>query len=101
MIIRILFIISGLIFFAKVCGQQIVVISSSDRAPIEHVAVFNSTKESAALTDSMGVIDLSIFDEKDSIIFQHPSYLTKKIIKTEISGQSQVSMDRNWSFLRE
>jgi hemoglobin/transferrin/lactoferrin receptor protein len=94
MIIRTLFIISGFAFFAKVCGQQIVVISSSDRAPIAHVAVFNSTKESAAITDSMGVIDLSIFDDKDSISFQHPSYVTKKLIKNEISGQSQVRMDR-------
>jgi hemoglobin/transferrin/lactoferrin receptor protein len=71
-----------------------VVISSSDRSPIEHVAVFNSTKDRAAITDTMGMIDLSIFADKDSIIFQHPSYLTKKFIKTEISGRSQVSMDR-------
>jgi len=94
MIIRTLFIICVLASSAKLAGQQIVVISSSDRSPIEHVAVFNSTRESAAITDSLGIIDLSIFTENDSIIFQHPSYLTKKFIKTEISEQHQVPMDR-------
>jgi hemoglobin/transferrin/lactoferrin receptor protein len=94
MIFRIFIIISVLTFSTKVGGQQIVVISSSDRTPIEHVAVFNSTKESAAITDLLGVIDLSIFAENDSIIFQHPSYLTRKFIKSEILGRTQVSMDR-------
>lgn len=79
---------------AHVRGQRIIVVSSSDQSPIEHVAVYNPSKEQAAITDSVGVIDLSIFPDKDTIIFQHPSYLTKKIVKTGILGHSQVSMDR-------
>ena len=94
MTIRIFLIICVLAISVLVRGQQIVVVSSSDRAPIEHVAVYNANKEQAAITDSMGVIDLSIFPDHDTIIFQHPSYLTKKFIKAGISGQSQVSMDR-------
>ena len=94
MIIRIRLIICVLSFSIHIHGQKIVVVSSSDRAPIEHVAVYNPSKERAAITDSVGVIDLSIFPDNDTIIFQHPSYLTKKFIKTGISGQRQVSMDR-------
>ena len=92
--IRIPLIICVLAFSVHVYGQRIVVISSSDRAPIEHVAVYNPSKERAAITDSVGVIDLSIFHDNDTIIFQHPSYLTEKFCKTDISGQSQVTMDR-------
>jgi len=92
--IRILFIISMLSFPAWISAQRIVVISSSDKAPIEHVAVFNSAKDKAAITDTLGVIDLSIFGDQDSIVFQHPSYQTRSFIKSEIPGQSQVIMAR-------
>ena len=94
MIFRTLFIISTLVFSVQMSGQQIVVISTSDRTPVEHVAVFNPSKEIAAITDSMGVIDLSIFPDSDTIVFQHPSYLTKQILKSEISGQGKVLLDR-------
>ena len=101
MTIRTLFVISALVFSAFLSGQQIVVISSSDRAPIEHVAVFNLTKERAAITDSLGVIDLSIFPDHDTIIFQHPSYLAEKFSMAEISGQSQVVLDRKQILIDE
>lgn len=94
MMYRTLFIISALVISAWVSGQQIVLRSSSDRAPIEHVAVFNPSKERAAITDSMGIIDLSIFQEADTIIFQHPSYLTKQYLKSDISGKGQVLLNR-------
>jgi len=92
--IRILLTISVLAFFSRVGAQKITVISSSDRAPIEHVAVFNTTKGQAAITDTLGVIDLSIFADEDSIVFQHPSYLTRIFLKSEIAGHTRVSMDR-------
>jgi hemoglobin/transferrin/lactoferrin receptor protein len=77
-----------------VSGQKIVVISSSDRTPIEHVALFNLTQERGAITDSMGVIDLSIFQKSDTIVFQHPSYQSKQFSIAEISEKSQVRLDR-------
>lgn len=92
--IRILLIISALAFPARLHGQQIVVISSSDRSPIEHVAVFNSSKEKAAITDTLGRIDLSMFSDNDSIIFQHPSFLTVKLMKSDLRGQSRVLLNR-------
>ena len=94
MAIRISLIICALALSVLVHGQQIVVLSSSDRTPIEHVAVYNTSKEQAAITDSMGVIDLAIFPDHDTIIFQHPSYLTKKLVKSGITGQNRVSLDR-------
>lgn len=75
-------------------GQQVQVISSSDHSPIEHVAVFNISRERAALTDSLGNIDLSIFPLSDTIFFQHPSYITAQYNKKSISGQNFVMLDR-------
>ena len=94
MIYRILFIISILVSAAVANGQQIQVINSSDGAPIENVAVFNITRVRAAITDSLGMIDISIFPCSDTMIFQHPSYLTKRYGRSEITGQQQVALQR-------
>ncbi len=94
MIFRTLFIISILVSAAVAKGQQVQVINSSDRTPIENVAVFNITRERAAITDSLGMIDISIFPDSDTIIFQHPSYLTKRYSRSEITGQHQVLLQR-------
>ena len=94
MIYRILFIISLLVSGSLVYGQQIQVISASDRSPVESVAVFNSTRDKAAITDSLGLIDISIFQLGDSLIFQHPSYRTKGYSQAELSGLSRVLLQR-------
>ena len=60
-------------------GQQIQVINSSDLTPIESVAVFNLARDRAAITDSLGMIELSIFQAGDTLIFQHSSYLLKVV----------------------
>jgi hemoglobin/transferrin/lactoferrin receptor protein len=72
--------------FAQQYGQQIRVISSSDLSPIEHVAVYNSTRERAALTDTVGRIDLSIFQATDTLFFQHPSFETASYLMHEINS---------------
>ena len=94
MFYRTLFIISILFLMTRTNGQQVQVISSSDHSPIEHVAVFNISRERAALTDSLGNIDLSIFPLSDTILFQHPSYITAQYNKKTISGQTFIVLDR-------
>jgi len=94
MFYRTLFIISSLFLATHSNGQKIQVISSSDRAPIEHLAVFNISQERAALTDSLGIIDLSIFPDSDTIIFRHPSYITEQKTIKEISGRTTLLLHR-------
>ena len=91
---RTLLIISILISTTLARGQLIQVRTYSDSEPIENAAVFNSTRERGAITDSMGVIDISIFLEGDTIIFQHPSYETIKFLRSELTGRQQVSLQR-------
>ena len=91
---RTLFIISALFLAIRAEGQHIRVISSTDRSPIEPVGVFNNSRERAAITDSLGLIDLSIFPNSDTIIFQHSSFITAKYSRADISGQTFIVLHR-------
>ena len=91
---RIGFIINVLFLFFSLEAQQIRIISSSDHSSIEHVAVFNSSKGRAAITDTFGMIDLSIFPASDTIIFQHPSYMTVRLNKQQLVGLETLELDR-------
>jgi hemoglobin/transferrin/lactoferrin receptor protein len=94
MIYRTLLIISILVYTQLARGQQLQVKTYSDRIPIENVAVFNSSREKGAITDSMGMIDISIFLKNDTVIFQHPSYETRKYSRSELTGQKEVLLQR-------
>jgi len=94
MFYRTLFILSALILTIHSEGQRIQVISSWDRSPIEHVGVFNSTRKRAAITDSLGMINLSIFSDSDTITFQHPSFITVAFSRSEISAQPFIVLHR-------
>ena len=71
-------------------GQQIQVINSSDLTPIESVAVFNLSRDRAAITDSLGMIELSIFQTADTLIFQHSSYLLKRFCKSDLRNHQKI-----------
>lgn len=91
---RLTLILSALFFFSSLDAQELRVLSASDHAPIEHVAVFNSSRGSSALTDTLGKIDLSIFFKPDTITFRHPSYLTTRICMEELEKMSFVELER-------
>ena len=94
MLFRTLFIISTLISTVSLFGQQVRVVSSSDRSPIEHVAVYNTTKERSSITDSLGMIDLGIFPITDTLVFQHPSYISRQFGHPQISDQTTIVLHR-------
>ena len=87
---RIILIFSLLGFVSLLEAQQIQVLNSSDHSPIESVAVFNLSRDRAAITDSLGLIDLSIFLAKDTLVFQHPSFSSKSYCKTDLSHNQKV-----------
>ncbi len=94
MIFRISFIISALFLLASLEAQQIRVLSASDHTPIENVAVFSSSRESSAITDTIGNIDLSIFSPGDTVIFQHPAYVKSTISMERLMGMKTVELVR-------
>ncbi len=94
MLFRTLFIISTLILTLPLFGQQVRIVSSSDRSPIEHVAVYNTSRERATITDSLGMIDLGIFPMTDTLVFQHPSYISRQFGHPQISDQTTIVLHR-------
>jgi len=93
-IYRILFIISVLTTTLNVRGQQVQVINFSDLSPIESVAVFNTSRDRAAITDSLGLLEISIFLASDTLIFQHSSYQSKTYLRSDLSTQQKVILQR-------
>ena len=91
---RILFILSILASTSVLKGQQVQVRNQSDHTPIESVAVFNISRDKAAITDSLGMIDVSIFQSNDTIIFQHPAYMSKEFCRSDLSDQKEVFLQR-------
>ncbi len=94
MIFRTGLIISVLFLSFSVQAQNIRVINASDRSPIEHVAVFNSSRDRATITDSTGMIDLSIFHEGDTVVFQHPSFITASFSKQDLARRKSIELER-------
>jgi len=91
---RTLLIITILVSSTLARGQLLQVRAFSDHEPIENVAVFNSTRDRGAITDSLGMVDISIFLESDTIIFQHPSYETIKFLRSGLKGRREVLLQR-------
>ncbi len=91
---RISFLVSALFLFSSLKAQQIIVVNASDRIPIENVAVFNTTRGSSAITDSIGTVDLYNFSRSDTLIFQHPSYTTSHIPVSKLGKMRFVEMER-------
>jgi hemoglobin/transferrin/lactoferrin receptor protein len=75
-------------------GQEVRVINASDRTPVGFVAVFNTTRERSILTDSMGMINLDMFPMDDTIIFQHPAYVTVQYRHEELVGKTELFLHR-------
>jgi len=94
MIYRILFIISILASVFDINGQQVQVINFSDLSPIESVAVFSTSRDRAAITDSKGLIDISIFLASDTLIFQHSSYQSKTYLRSDLRDQQKIILQR-------
>ncbi len=88
------FIVSVLFLVSSLEAQEIIVVNATDGAPIEHVAVFNNSRESSAITDTLGRLDLSIFSLSDTITFRHPSYLTVHLPMGELKGQARLVLER-------
>jgi hemoglobin/transferrin/lactoferrin receptor protein len=55
-------------------SQSITVRDKTTFKPIKDVFIYSKDMKATTLSDSLGKIDLSIFNNFDTLIFQHPSY---------------------------
>ena len=86
------------IFFVLVAinsyGQRLRVVSENSSEPIANVAIFNKSRERAAITDSNGYTGPLTFTEQDTLIFQHPSFNTVIYPYAEIRDQAVVRLSK-------
>lgn len=79
-IISLLIVLTSSIVFS----QEITVLNEDTNYEIPGVAIYNSTKMVSSITDLYGKANLENFHDNDTIIFQHLSYQTFRIEKSEI-----------------
>ena len=88
-------------FCSYINAQTIKILNESNSMPIENAAVFNSSRELATLSDANGIANISNFGEKDSIFFQHPSYNSFSMLKSELKEGSTIYLSKRFILIDE
>lgn len=77
-----------IIIFSLLClgvqAQDIIVVNSSSDEPIVNVVLYNKSKDTYAVTDVNGKVNIGSFNSDEFIYFQSISYKTLKLKKSEI-----------------
>ena len=66
-----------LIIPSLIIGQDIIIVDSVSKFPLEGVALFNSAKTSAAITNKQGIADLSVFSEDEIVFVQYYGFKSR------------------------
>jgi hemoglobin/transferrin/lactoferrin receptor protein len=84
-----------MVFFSlNLHGQRFRVLSDNSRDPVANVAIFNTTRERVAITDSMGFSGPLPFLPEDTVVFQHPSYNTVIFPYTAIMDKKVIRLSK-------
>jgi len=67
-------------------SQKIKVQHNETKNGIAEVFVYNKNKSSSAISDSSGILDISSFSKRDTLIFTHQNYATFMIPKLNIGN---------------
>ncbi|WP_031426990.1 TonB-dependent receptor [Flavimarina sp. Hel_I_48] len=91
-----------LLFFffigSLVQAQTVQIIDSDSKTPISNAAFFNAEKNTSAVSDLQGNVDLSDFEENENIFITHISHRPKTTTKAQImakNGQILLDSDEN------
>jgi len=86
-----------LLFFTLTSGfsQTIQIIEKTTGFPVPDVALFNREMNKSVLSDKQGKANITLFNNNDSIYFQHPSYKRLVLIKSEILTNGNIVLLEN------
>ena len=73
-------------FSFTVFSQKIKVQNKESKKGISEVFIYNKNQSITAISDSAGVVDISNFSKKDTLIFTHQSYATFIIAKLNVGN---------------
>ncbi len=79
------FLMAMLISFSAF-SQKIKVQNSESKKGISEVFVYNKNQSITAVSDTVGIIDISNFSKRDTLVFTHQSYATFMIPKLNIGN---------------
>jgi len=74
------------LFSFTLLSQKISVQGKEEKKGVEGVFVYNKNKSITAISDSSGIIDISNFPKRDTLIFTHQGYATFMIPKLNIGN---------------
>lgn len=84
-----------------VMAQEIYVENASTGEPAISVAIFNQDKSRSILSDMEGRASLELFNENDTLFFQHPSYVRFSIPFQEVVRKKKIVLERKNIILPE
>ncbi|PCJ00644.1 MAG: TonB-dependent receptor [Flavobacteriales bacterium] len=67
-------------------SQKIKVQNSESKKGVSEVFVYNKNQSVSAISDTLGILDISKFSKRDTLIFTHQSYATFMIPKLNIGN---------------
>ncbi len=73
-----------LISLSPLFSQTLTVIDAKTGKPIESVAVFNKNKSTSTISDEFGKVDISIFKNREVLIFSHMAYAENRAKKSSL-----------------
>ncbi len=80
-------ILLNLIIFSNIVfAQELKVFDAETLLPIDNLALYSPDHAKSSITNQNGIADISNFDMRDSIIFQHPTYKKIKRTKKELNA---------------
>ena len=82
-------------------SQRIVVRNISTGETIENVAIYNQDKSISTITDNRGRANIDKFNNKDTIFFQHPSYVNFFLPRKQAPRDKQIFLERKIIILPE
>lgn len=87
---------------ATLSAQKIQILSQEDNAPISGAVLFNTDKSKSAITDFDGFVDITKFEENESITIKHISHFPQTLTKNEILvSNGIITLEINASSLDE
>lgn len=99
---RITFTLLFLLFTLTLSAQKIQILSQEDNAPISGAVLFNKDKSKSGITDFDGFVDITKFDENESITIKHISHFQQILTKKEIIASGGIiTLEINASSLDE
>jgi len=95
------FLLLFLIFTSIISAQKIRVQDKETTFPIYNVTVYNENRSIHAISDKMGIIDISDFAVNDILTFNHVAYVEYELLKRVIIGKKVISLQSKEEQLQE